>query len=180
MLKDFLSKEECVSILESSKKLELKPAKVRTSSEIVPAIRASNVRFYNYYEEFPFLRSKLIQVFNKHVQVNGHEINPNVGKFQFTEYREGGHYIWHTDSGVTDAGRYCSMVLQLNDEYEGGLLEIEKPDSTVVHFEKGVGSLCLFVSHLMHRVTPVTAGIRYSLVNWFELRPIPSFKKTLI
>ena len=180
MLKDFLSKEECASILEFSKKLELKPGKVGSNSELLPVLRTSNVQFYDYDEEFPFLKSKLIQVFNEHVKVNGYEINPDIDKFQFTEYEEGGHYTWHTDSSDIDEERYCSMVIQLNDQYEGGLLEIEKPDNTVVRFEKGVGSLCLFVSYLMHRVTPVTAGVRYSLVNWFELKPKSSFKKTLI
>ena len=86
MLKDFLSKEECASILEASKRLELKPAKVRPSSEILPAVRASNVQFYSYYKEFPFLKSKLIQVFNEHVQVNGHEVNPDVDKFQLGKF----------------------------------------------------------------------------------------------
>lgn len=180
MLKHFLSKEECASILEFSKKLELKPGRVGADSSLSPTLRTSNIQFWDYATEFPFLISKLFKVFDEHVRVNGHEINSNISNFQFTEYQKDGHYDWHTDSSDKIPERYCSMVIQLNEEYEGGLLEIERPDNTVVQFERGVGSLCLFVSHLVHRVAPVISGTRYSLVNWFELKPKPSSKKTLI
>jgi PKHD-type hydroxylase len=72
------------------------------------------------------------------------------------------------------------MVIQLNDEYTGGELEIKDNDNNEITLEKGLGNLFLFYSYIIHRVKPVTSGTRYSLVNWFRLTPIENFKKTLI
>ena len=70
--------------------------------------------------------------------------------------------------------------IQLNDEYEGGELQIKDKDNNEITLDKGLGNLFLFYSHIEHRVMPILDGTRYSLVNWFKLAPIENFKKTLI
>ena len=72
------------------------------------------------------------------------------------------------------------MVIQLNDEYTGGELQIKNKDDNEITLEEGMGNLFIFYSKLIHRVKPVISGTRYSLVNWFRLTPIENFKKTLI
>jgi len=62
--------------------------------------------------------------------------------------------------------RKISMVISITDPdtYEGGEFEFidgTKPDL------KPRGSVLVFPSFVRHRVTPVTTGTRYSLVNWF-------------
>lgn len=94
-----------------------------------------------------------------------------VEDFQYTVYRgNGGKYDWHLDRGPSRNGlapRKLSMVLQLSDpdEYEGGDLEI-----FVGHvpkkIEKKKGLIVAFPSFVLHRVTPVTNGIRRTLVVW--------------
>lgn len=93
-----------------------------------------------------------------------------VEHFQYTVYSsdELGHYEWHPDSGVTTPSpRKLSFVLQLSDpsEYEGGDLQIMcSKDPTTVKKQKGFS--VVFPSYTLHRVTPVTAGVRKTLVVW--------------
>lgn len=86
----------------------------------------------------------------------------------------GDHYDWHEDcSAVMEKAmdRKLSFVLQLSDpaDYIGGQFELTPnahpllPDSFTQQ-----GDALLFRSGLKHRVLPVTAGIRYSLVTWIH------------
>lgn len=88
---------------------------------------------------------------------------------QYTEYHEGGgHYGYHVDIGPGAAShRKVSLVVQLSDpsEYEGGEFEILR-GMNPERLPKSQGAVILFPSYMLHRVTPVTRGIRRSLVLW--------------
>lgn len=89
--------------------------------------------------------------------------------FQYTTYYgDGGHYDWHADLGPGISNRKLSCVLQLSesDEYEGGDLQMNTGGS-IVSVERGKNILCFFPSFLLHRVTPLSNGVRKSLVTWF-------------
>jgi len=93
---------------------------------------------------------------------------------QFTRYEEiNAHYTWHIDaSKATVISRKLSLVLQLSDpsEYEGGELQLFsgiKPETVT----KQKGAIVLFPSYVLHRVTPLTKGTRYSLVVWISGSP---------
>ena len=88
---------------------------------------------------------------------------------QITTYNEGEYYNWHKD-GSGFGFRKLSLTIQLNDpsEYEGG--EFEFKDFGVMKLEKG--DACLFAPNLLHRVKPVTKGVRHSVVSWFILREL--------
>jgi PKHD-type hydroxylase len=104
-----------------------------------------------------------------------------LGPFQFTEYKEGEYFDWHTDStGTIYRNRFTSIVIQLNNAYEGGLLEIKNIKGEIVPIENKIGTLYIFNSRLLHRVTPVVNGIRYSLVNWVSLVKTNSTKQNLL
>jgi len=103
---------------------------------------------------------------------------------QFTKYdgNKKQHYDWHTDAGLrmnqNGKIRKLSMTVALVDgsDYEGGEFEInmstpEKENIHVVKESKIKGSVVIFPSFVWHRVKPVTAGTRYSLVNWHQGRP---------
>ncbi len=86
---------------------------------------------------------------------------------QFTEYNEGGLFHWHVDDGAPGViSRKLSFTLQLSDPraYEGGDLEIWGSTRTTCSRERG--TLICFPSYTLHRVTPVTRGVRRSLVVW--------------
>ena len=177
---NFLSKKECEDLLQFSLTKELKPALVGGSEVVNLKSRKSNVFFYDYSLDFPNLNEKLIEIFKKEVNVKGYEIDFTNNMFQFTEYTTDGYYNWHTDSDAVMKERYCSMVIQVNDEYTGGELQIIDKDDNEITLEKGLGNLFIFYSHLTHRVKPIISGTRYSLVNWFKITPLKNFKKTLI
>jgi PKHD-type hydroxylase len=108
---------------------------------------------------------------------------------QFTKYKLNQYYDWHCDSweipynkpGTLEHGmiRKLSVTCQLTDgsEYTGGELQFDPRsyDPNVRDQDKHVltskeilpkGSIVVFPSFVWHRVKPVTAGTRYSLVVW--------------
>ena len=92
---------------------------------------------------------------------------------QVSEYSKGQFYDWHTDStidmDIEPPVRKLSMTLLLNDpsKFEGGNLEIA--EKKMSHMKQGHAAI--FASFLQHRVTPVTKGVRKSLVVWFSGEP---------
>tara|TARA_B100001564_G_C20469243_1_gene591844 strand:- start:40 stop:669 length:630 start_codon:yes stop_codon:yes gene_type:complete len=111
-------------------------------------------------------------------------------KCQFTRYDEGDFYGWHADGyskgfqkkhrdDVLEGKiRKLSMTVSLSDpkDYKGGDLQFDFRNDKDYEFAKKEyhiceeiipkGSVIIFPSFLWHRVTPVTKGTRYSLVNW--------------
>ena len=80
-----------------------------------------------------------------------------------------GHFDWHADIGAGPLAlrRKLTVVVQLSPpaDYAGGLLEL-RPGSSVRTAPQDQGSGCVFPSFTLHRVTPVTAGTRWSLTLW--------------
>jgi PKHD-type hydroxylase len=80
-----------------------------------------------------------------------------------------GHFDWHSDigDGVLAARRKLTVVIQLSDptDYDGGVLEL-RPDSTIRQSPRERGTAVIFPSFVLHRVTPVTNGTRWSLTLW--------------
>lgn len=95
-------------------------------------------------------------------------------ELQYTEYHgsSGGRYDWHQDVWLESSrpfDRKLSVVVQLSDpaDYQGGAFEffcVSHPGPTFAPR----GSMLIFPSFLQHRVLPVTAGLRRSLVTWVE------------
>jgi PKHD-type hydroxylase len=80
---------------------------------------------------------------------------------------EAAFFTWHADTVPGDMTRKISISIPLNApvEYEGGLLELNQ-GSNVARPPQEPGVPIIFPSWLIHRVTPVTRGSRYSLVAW--------------
>lgn len=178
-IEEFLSKEESSNILEKYKK-ELFLEKAQIANGKIDNRRKSSVAFIDNIES---IDNKLKDILKNLIQIKGFEVT-GLGPYQFTEYKIGEYYDWHTDSSTTDdeyKDRFCSIVIQLNDEYEGGYLQLkdESGDNTI-QLDKGIGTMYIFYSNIRHRVMPVTSGVRYSLVNWISLKKLENFKKTLI
>lgn len=91
--------------------------------------------------------------------------------FQFTIYESdyAGEYKWHIDTAVLpdNSVRKISMSILLTDqsEFEGGKLLISR-DGNITVAEEKIGRAQFFPSWMQHCVTPVTKGIRKSLVIW--------------
>jgi PKHD-type hydroxylase len=103
---------------------------------------------------------------------------------QFTTYEgPGAFYTWHQDGlDATVGHRKLSLVVQLSDpaDYEGGELEFFGWSSDEVPVEVaqgagdsacGRGTVIVFPSFEYHRVRPLRAGVRHSLVSWVSGPP---------
>ena len=172
--KDAFSPEECYSIIERSSLLEPMQANMGKDGENHDtSSRRSIVRWMNrdiYDDVFDKMWRMTIQT---NEQFFGFHVD-RLKYMQFTEYDEQqrGEYKRHHDVfwlNGTEKQRKLSVVLQLTDPstYEGGQLELacqgEKPKD---YFEQG--TVIFFPSFIEHWVTPVTKGIRNSVVCWFE------------
>lgn len=88
---------------------------------------------------------------------------------QLLEYKEGGHYDWHMDMGPGEAAyRKLTALIQLSDpeDYEGGELWVNA--GTEKEIPKVQGQIAIFPAWILHKVTPVTSGTRYTLAAWFQ------------
>jgi len=94
----------------------------------------------------------------------------------FNRYEEGGHYGLHVDGAIrsvpgttlqmrTDLS--CTLFLAGPDDYDGGELEIV--DTYGTHDVKlPAGDLVLYPSSSLHRVRPVTRGVRVASFFWVQ------------
>jgi PKHD-type hydroxylase len=81
-----------------------------------------------------------------------------------------GRYDWHIDRGThanNNPPRKLTVVVQLSDSvsYIGGDLEI-LVDRMPQSLDRTRGSVHVFPSFVLHRITPVEAGSRLSIVGW--------------
>ena len=141
-------------------------------------IRSSKVFFINYSKENSWLFEKINLVVEK---INEEYYNYDLNGYDFLQYSEYsaeeiGHYDYHIDMSFDaipqkDYDYMCrklSFSIALNDQekdYMGGDFEI-KTGVEAIPVKLNRGDLLLFPSFILHRVTPVTKGIRKSLVGW--------------
>jgi PKHD-type hydroxylase len=121
-----------------------------------------------FYDKLAWIARQLNSMFYRF------DLSGFVEDMQFTVYDgEGDHYEWHIDAGPNHTTpRKFSLVLQLTDpaEYDGGELQIQAgKDSVFVKRERGL--VAAFPSYTLHRVTPVTRGIRKTIVVWVSGPP---------
>jgi SM-20-related protein len=138
-------------------------------------------------EETSSLVSERLMSLRKDVaEVFGIEVN-DVQRPQFLRYREGDFFAAHQDRGSDRKGaefaqqRQVSVVIFLNDEtnearsdtYEGGaltlfgLLDSGDDRNVGLPVTGEAGSLIGFPSEMLHEVTPITRGERFTVVSWF-------------
>lgn len=151
------------------------PDGVDPAEDAESKFRISNVGFH--YPNDPKLKFVFEKFNNVFEYVNSNFYNFDIDGydyFQYAEYdaKESGQYNWHIDLNVgassTDGStRKLSMSMLLNTpgvDFEGGDF------STFISKELNVplkrGQILIFPSFIVHRVKPVTKGIRKSLVIW--------------
>jgi len=171
MFETAISTETCNSMVESLCVIEPQDGKIFSTNQDSD-FRKSKIRWvHNQPAIKQFLYEKICEAnrnaFNFDVE--------NYCQIQFTEYSSeyGGCYSWHHDVDWNDNkafDRKLSIVVQLTDHksYEGGNLEFDEVQGPQPLRLRKQGTIIVFPSYLRHRVTPVTSGIRHSLVAWFE------------
>lgn len=141
------------------------------------SVRISNIKFYYPAEDTAWIFEKLnyiIELNNQHgwnFDLNGYD------SLQYSEYvaEQGGKYDFHADLDYTDRRnaadpqtRKLSLSLILNEpgvDFEGGDFQILVGREAIT-CPQAKGAVLIFPSWVIHRVTPVTKGVRKSIVVW--------------
>ncbi|HMC38603.1 MAG TPA: 2OG-Fe(II) oxygenase [Acidimicrobiales bacterium] len=94
-------------------------------------------------------------------------VTPNL---QATRYSSDGgqHYSWHMDWGLGPTrSRKIGLVAHLSEpgDFDGGRLQLTA-GSRPVDARQERGTVTVFPAFVMHRVTPVTRGVRLGAVLW--------------
>lgn len=163
------------------KKIPFKKGTISREEKTKFTVRDSDVKFLNnqfiYDAILPYF-----EIANKNAGWNfKYDYCESV---QYTKYGKNQHYSWHIDMpskvykkkdpNFNNKTRKLSGTLLLNNssEYVGGKFEIDfrkhrvKEDIREVKELEDKGDLIVFPSYIWHRVTPVTKGVRKSLVIW--------------
>ncbi len=107
---------------------------------------------------------------------------------RFNRYADGGTYDFHIDSAVMHvpgspvtvrSDLSATLFLCEPDEYDGGVLEIEHLGGTQ-SVKLAAGSMVLYPSTSLHRVTPVTRGARIASFFWIESLVADEGERTLL
>jgi PKHD-type hydroxylase len=143
-------------------------------------VRKCDLKFFAYDHE----NEKKTNVFNTLLDltaaINDSYFRFNITGFKFlqwTEYdgNQGDHYSWHCDKFSEPNPQHIdsrwhrklsfSLVMSDPDEFQGG--EFFVVNSGIRQkIEQKRGQLLVFPSWTLHKVRPVTSGVRKSLVWW--------------
>lgn len=174
-VKDVFTDEEIQKIIDIGHRFEEKDGEVgNKEGNKKGEIRKAKVSWIEPDKDNEWLFRKLVDVIN---HMNGQffhfDLVGMMERLQFTIYKgDGSHYQKHVDKIANKVTRKLSIVVQLSDpeDYEGGDLELHSGHEPIM-VEKEKGLLSFFPSYVLHGVTPVTKGTRYSLVVWVHGPP---------
>jgi PKHD-type hydroxylase len=134
--------------------------------------RRSTVRqLFPGIEEHRWIFERTEQVVAATAAHFGFELTGFYEGVQYYEYPEGGFLDAHMDIAKGHMStRKLGISVQLSDsaDYDGGDLEFL---SSMQTGPREKGSVIIFPAFMMHRVTPVTRGLRKCLVSWVHGPP---------
>lgn len=171
---NFFTEDEILRILALPDWLKAEEAKVgNKEGEVNRQARVTKVSWLPMDESTQWIYQK--------IAITLAEVNSRFYNFELTGLHEkiqlgiyagndNGHYDWHMDDrkDIQSTPRKLSMALLLSDpsEFEGGKLQVKNVSDVALEVEQKRGRAWFFPSYTLHRVTPVTSGIRRSLVVW--------------
>ena len=145
-------------------------AEIAVKSDNDDHVRITRIAWLERNAETALLYERLAQLVAK--------LNSDIYRFDVTDLEkiqysiydgaEGGHYGWHMDHGPHNPKpRKLSMSVQLTDpsQYEGCDLQFQVSDK-IGSAPRQRGAVIVFPSFVLHRVTPITSGVRKALVVW--------------
>lgn len=94
----------------------------------------------------------------------------HVHTVRFNRYSDGMEYGRHTDNALMNGWRSdLSFTLFLSEpnSYEGGELVVEGMDDEQ-RYKLAAGAVIVYPSGSLHRVEPVTRGVRWAAVGWLQ------------
>ena len=176
IMEDFLSPEECRELVQLADGLAGEPFKMRDRARNM-AITLDPTRVCEWLrlgDSQQLLDDLVARAFEE-------QILPDTGltidwyeEPQLLRYIEGGFYQYHSDADYLvpekkawrkAVDRDISMLIYLNDDYEGGGLNFKR---LTYSLQPRAGMLVWFPSDMRyeHMAKPVISGRRYAVVSW--------------
>ena len=160
---DLFLEEEVEQIIELGDALVLSEGKIK-DDRVDHSVRNSKIAWIHPGKDTWWLFDRAIMVFKSGLPFS------TLQSMQYTVYYDKGHYDFHRDIGTGDEimkARVNVGILQLSSpsDYKGGVLQIKYEDQ-VIDVMKTKGMVTTFPIQLEHRVTPVTSGVRKTLIMW--------------
>lgn len=166
IIENVFDKKECDLIINSEGDfIESKLDKKYNFNELDKSQRSSKEKFLYPNEKNLWIYERLEKYI---IDINKQFFNFDITlikEVQVLEYNEDDFFLFHHDIGSEHTStRKLSIVVFLShpSEYEGGELNFIPR----VNINNKQGSMIVFPSYLMHEVTKVTWGTRYTLVAW--------------
>lgn len=182
---NFLSKEECDSIIEMGESVGL--SQMKSSLIVNGNLIEENVNydgnkrmgcyFYDDLLETPLIKNlsnKILELSNNLNPFKG-VIYDRIPKYSFNRYGIGDFLDWHPDKHEILNGATITYIIQLNDDYENGDVKYNI-NGAEISVPKKTGSVFIFDSNIVHSVDKITKGVRYSINVW----PAKTIKKSLL
>jgi len=176
--RDRLPKEACEQIIEIGKELNIRDGGVFGAAEndkiLNQKYRKTNVGFVPKGHSIETILHSHVSLANLDSGWNFRVTDKELA--QFAEYKTGHFYDWHKDVPLNPnvPHRKLSITVNLSDskDYEGGDLELKNywgNQTLKMPIDlRRQGTIVVFPSMLLHRVTKIKRGTRYSLVQWFS------------
>lgn len=170
------SAEQCDRLIALAEAGPMAPGPVYGRADYVPAdyARRVSVSMQARGEATAWLFDRLDAMFADAAAELGVAVAPMIEPVQILRYGVGDHFqAWHSDAGFDrQAERLLSVSVELSEpgDHDGGALEIV-PESVGAARTLPRGGARFFLSRALHRVTPVTSGVRWALVNWTPPAP---------
>lgn len=137
----------------------------------VEEIRRSSVIPVMPEEQYEWIFNRISTLASQaNIEKYGFDILGLYEPLQMAEYGPDDYFQWHMDFGPGESSRRkLSLTVQLSDpdSYEGGNLQFLINNRTV-DAPRDRGTVVIFPSFVLHRVTPVTSGRRRSIVGWIS------------
>lgn len=162
---------ECDRLIALGERVGLVPATVWAGAgdQVDPAVRSAGTSLHPRGPETGWIYDRLDRLFAEAGEALGIAVGPLTEPVQILRYDEGGHFrAWHSDAGYDALDRRLisvSVELSPPGDHDGGNLEII-PDTVGRIRTLPRGAARFFPSRALHRVTPVTRGVRHALVIW--------------
>jgi PKHD-type hydroxylase len=164
-----LTAQECRAAVDLAQAHGLRAG--RLVGQVASDLRRAELAWVDDLADGAWIMDRMVRVVGDANRVFGFALDDFAESAQIARYgAEGaGHFDWHSDigAGALAARRKLTIVVQLSDpaDYAGGQLQLQ-PDSNLRVAETAQGTATIFPSFVLHRVTPVTVGVRWSLTLW--------------
>lgn len=171
ILKNVLSKEELIYINSVIDSGQFYPG-AETAGWAAQSVK-NNLQWRSTPNQEEELSVQLTHILVSHTEFATSTYAKTVAPFLFSESRDSGGYGNHVDDALMGAKTIirsdmsCTVFLNNPEDYSGGELVMDL-GGTELSYKLPMGHAIIYPSTTLHRVEPVTKGVRRVGVTWLE------------